>query len=89
MPGTEIILKFPGIPNSKLIWTSYTDEEEEGVFLNLFGRPPQWENWGQTLSGQREPNKGRAENCLAVGGDDFLWHDVRCEARNRLPLCMF
>ena len=76
-----------GIPSSKLIWTAYTDEEVEGVFVDALQQSPQWENWGQTPSGRQEPDRGRAENCLAVSGKDFLWHDVNCAGKNLLPLC--
>ncbi len=78
-----------GIPSSKLIWTSYRDEEEEGVFVDQFGNTLEWDNWGLAPSGRQEPDRGREENCLAVSGKDFLWHDVSCEGRKRLPFCIY
>ncbi len=62
------------------IWTSYTDNEIEGVFKNATGQVAEWTNWGMDLeTGAQQPDGGHQENCVVVLSTDFSWHDVPCD----------
>ena len=80
----EIIKMHPSGHAVKRFWTGWSDEEEEGVFINVDTGLPlssSKENWYPG-----EPNGGALENCIAVKNITGRMYDFPCHV-NYHGLC--